>query len=748
MKTKIKLSIKWLFALLLVFILKTNLSIGQSTFFRRYTDTLTDGIGFSILHTSDGGLLLGEGHFLDEQMGPFKLVKTNLLGDTTWTVKFPYPDTSYYSFLKAKETPEKNFIVCGGDFDSGFTVLSKVSPNGTIIWNKQFNIEMPMDMVIASDSGYVMISTYIHPIDSVNQILVIKTDTAGNELWEQIIPSSQYNGNNTDGEYAYSIQSTMDGGYIICAYGSYISSPAYKVIKLDSVGGIQWMKLFASDAFDDLLLGTLSVSESNQGFYYLFSTENNFMSSPVIYCLKLNSNGDSIWAKSYSGNGEAILGWGITSPEGGAILSGITTDDSIYDNGTANIYMFKIDSSGNTIWENQLDIQSKINADEKIWTSEIDTIGNEGFALTGWIYNIDTYRTDMFLLKTNQYGNVLLDSNNVWPGDANSDLIANNKDLLNIGLAYGSIGTIRSGASNNWTGQASADWGTIFNNGIDYKNADCNGDGSINDDDTLAINLNYGSTHNKTVLGNNASASDPDLYLELANDTANTSDTLHVLIKLGTSTVPVTNVYGLAFSINYTSSLVDSGTAKVNFTNSWLGDKTNALSLSKDLYTAGKIDLAFTRKDKQNQSGYGDIGELDLVLEDNISGKDLIYKTLNFTISDVKVISYDETDIPVNLIGDSIVVQGYSSGIIEEVLEDKIKLFPNPITTNLTIELPSTETYTISIFNSIGLLVYSSTRTSQTTKQTVDVSSLPAGVYMLEVKNKNGEKALKKLVKY
>ncbi|MEL7192773.1 MAG: hypothetical protein AAFO96_10070, partial [Bacteroidota bacterium] len=38
----------------------------------------------------------------------------------------------------------------------------------------------------------------------------------------------------------------------------------------------------------------------------------------------------------------------------------------------------------------------------------------------------------------------------VWPGDANSDLVADNVDLLAIGLYYGSTGPTRTNASNNW----------------------------------------------------------------------------------------------------------------------------------------------------------------------------------------------------------------------------------------------------------------------------------------------------------
>src|SRR6185295_12937804 len=71
---------------------------------------------------------------------------------------------------------------------------------------------------------------------------------------------------------------------------------------------------------------------------------------------------------------------------------------------------------------------------------------------------------------------ITLGCDSVWPGDANYDGVANNLDLLPIGVAYGSTGTVRPGASNNWVGQAANDWGISLASGTDYKHIDCNGD--------------------------------------------------------------------------------------------------------------------------------------------------------------------------------------------------------------------------------------------------------------------------------
>ena len=75
----------------------------------------------------------------------------------------------------------------------------------------------------------------------------------------------------------------------------------------------------------------------------------------------------------------------------------------------------------------------------------------------------------------------------VWPGDANSDGIANNFDLLAIGLSFGNMGIPRMNQSIFWSEHDAEDWETSFVNGVNHKHADCNGDGTVLFDDIDAI---------------------------------------------------------------------------------------------------------------------------------------------------------------------------------------------------------------------------------------------------------------------
>lgn len=211
--------------------------------------------------------------------------------------------------------------------------------------------------------------------------------------------------------------------------------------------------------------------------------------------------------------------------------------------------------------------------------------------------------------------------------------------------------------------------------------------------------------------------------------------------------MPADSVYGFAFSIDYNALNVDSATVKIDYSNSWLGNKTNSLSLYKDFPDLGKVDLAFTRIDKQNITGYGKVGEMSCVLEDNLSGKDTIYVALDFGISNVRVISSDETEIPVNTLGDSLIAVGPTASIFEEDLTSKqIYLYPNPAADKVELVLPSPASYTIVISDCLGKKL-KEIHTQNEAGLLINTTEFVAGTYFVEAFTEDRKyKNIKKLM--
>ena len=345
----------------------------------------------------------------------------------------------------------------------------------------------------------------------------------------------------------------------------------------------------------------------------------------------------------------------------------------------------------------------------------------------------------------NQCGNameiVLSDSCDlVWPGDANRDLIADNNDLLAIGVGFNDVGPVRPNATINWQGEACLDWSNAFSGGVNHKNADCNGDGIINGDDTLAILQNYGLQHAFKLKQPVYQLGLPDLTFTFPKDTIYPGDTVKVQVNLGTSAIPVAGVYGLAYSVDFNAKDVDSSTVKMRYTNSWLANNGgDLLSLQKVFGKAGKVDIAVTRTNHTNVSGSGQIGELDFVMKDDIAPKlaATFTKNLVLNISSVKAILADETVVSLNAVGDTAVISVTLTGIKNHTLLNQFKIYPNPAKDRVTIEVADHAISKVELINTIGEVV-TQLNSVPAGSVVIETESLPAGMYYLAVTDGSG----------
>lgn len=288
----------------------------------------------------------------------------------------------------------------------------------------------------------------------------------------------------------------------------------------------------------------------------------------------------------------------------------------------------------------------------------------------------------------NPNGCLVFTPGTVWPGDADHDGLANNADLLPIGIAYGNTGPVRAGASIVWQGQAATDWTDTIANGANQKHVDCNGDGVINANDTTAILLNFGLTHAKTDdVPEPWRAGAPELSLQFSKDTLVEGDTLIVSLILGDAATPVSNIYGLAFSYNYDPKVVDSNTVVFRYTNSWFGTNSNKISIHKDFKKAGVIRTAVTGIDHVNRSGNGKIAEfIATITTGNINGKNLsYYRNVSF-ISGITAVDKNGKSLPVNGGMDSSEVAFTPTGVNNITAFAEVKVYPNPASSFVQIQ--------------------------------------------------------------
>lgn len=324
----------------------------------------------------------------------------------------------------------------------------------------------------------------------------------------------------------------------------------------------------------------------------------------------------------------------------------------------------------------------------------------------------------------------------VWPGDADYSGTVDNNDLLAIGLGYGHTGTTRAQQDINWYAHSSTSWANNLPSGDNLKHADCNGDGTINDADTLAILQNYSLTHPRSGADVNR-GNVAQLKVIMVPDTLEDGQTVIAHLLLGDTNFAATNVYGLAFTFNYDPLVVDSNEVSLTFNNaSWLcSNATDHLDIDKPFYQAGQIKTAITRIDHTTRSGNGEIGQVNMkITTGNINGKNLEYYTMANFISDLIVIDSAGNHLQFDAGADSATIQYEPLGISNLNWNGEVDVYPNPTTNLLNIKSGNLPINSITIVNLLGETAIYQTGLNEKQVQ-LNTSTLPQGTYIMKLQS-------------
>lgn len=341
-----------------------------------------------------------------------------------------------------------------------------------------------------------------------------------------------------------------------------------------------------------------------------------------------------------------------------------------------------------------------------------------------------------FLVVTNT-----LIAQNVYPGDANQDSIVNNIDLLYIGKNNGFSGPARSITSNNFSPQlAPALWGfSYYNTNAMYS--DCNGDGEINANDTLAINKNYGLNYG---LIPNAYYNNDNSALEISTnrDTISLGDTLILNFTYNTNE----NVLGMAFSLNFESAFSNLiSSFSYDTSTVWFTGPEN-YSISKQNTSQNAIEMAVVRKDNFQQNGSGSLGELSIIIEEDLLGG-IIQHSGYFNFKLNKVLKAD--DFKIDTLGSStkvIYFKNLTSSIKKnENFSKNFKAYPNTVENLLQVEnLKKIKDLKYSLTNINGKKVKFGDLNLQKTE--INFSDYSKGIYLLEITDKKQIKTFTKRI--
>ncbi len=226
------------------------------------------------------------------------------------------------------------------DFKSYLFLLSFSFISCTLVaqdWEQffphNFGLGKGFDVLQTNDGGFVMVGDIDYPTGAIRHFVrLIKTDEDGNELWSFI-----YNDYAITNERGRSILETDDNGFIIAG----ADMTRGMILRTDMNGDSLWSTFHGADT--DNLSIFYSIVEADDGYIAVGSAQNFDDQKEVIWAVKLDENGESVWTQKYFDIvGSISQGRDIIAAQGGGYLIAGA------NNGLATL--IKINEAGEQQW--------------------------------------------------------------------------------------------------------------------------------------------------------------------------------------------------------------------------------------------------------------------------------------------------------------------------------------------------------------------------------------------------------------
>ncbi len=304
-----------------------------------------------------------------------------------------------------KLASDGNFLVAGStlSYGSGSTdaYLFKTDENGRVLWSKAYGgtSDDYFEWVEPThDNGIILCGYKFSVVKQSFEIIVIKTDSAGNVQWQSQIPLTAV-------ARAYCIRQTFDKGYILC--GEEDSSGIdgnILLVKMDSLGNLQWNKSYGIPL--NLDAGNCVIQTKDSGFALCGQSRYGFNSSYAVI-LKTDNVGNLEWSKNYFNSNPAYnksYPDRIIEIENAQLI--VSGSSYLVGQPLSNVFLCSIDSLGSVLWSNLYSTGTSDAAHDLIELPE-----GKGFLLCGHTSSPNTGITNAMLLKVDRNGNLLWNEN-------------------------------------------------------------------------------------------------------------------------------------------------------------------------------------------------------------------------------------------------------------------------------------------------------------------------------------------------
>jgi hypothetical protein len=388
---------KYVYLVLLCLVFKLN--IAQVYFNNRYDNYNSCDLGLNITnyntHYINVGITCNGISFY-----ALNLTKVNLNGSVSLS------KTYYRSANNFSPNLGRNIIMPNNDFIIGGARFYKTDTSLVFLWRFNQNLDSikyfeygylnkknQVNSVLRSDR-YIFMTGFVDSLYKNSDILLIKTDTSGNEIWKKKIGLPNYD------ETAYCIKQCANSNLLIAGlkqlHGTSTQGPF--VMRIDTSGSILWQNFYpsatyANGSFDVVELPNGDIVFTGGKAYAI--TAQGTLRRPML--TKVDAGGNLIWQKEY---GEKAVAHDfftfLLNEKNNFVVSGVK---AFIDN-SCNGMVYEINQNGDSLFSREYAVQPG----SQNYFRDLVQAPDKGYVFSGFISplfaNGGTGNQDIWLLKT------------------------------------------------------------------------------------------------------------------------------------------------------------------------------------------------------------------------------------------------------------------------------------------------------------------------------------------------------------
>lgn len=381
----------------------------------------------SVLASDTGYTILGSST-VNGSTTHLRMYNTDLNGSINWEKQYGKLNHIFFPG-KMVNSSNNTLTSCGTidlpneDYDA---YLFKTSLVGDSIWYKSYGDTLLDDlvegMIQTNDKGFAIVGNRAHQTSKSSQVLLIKTDSNGNELWQKEYGDFHY-------DKGYDLIQMDDRGFLICGYAlRFITNDRTDrdmyVIRTDSVGNKLWEKMYPGLYYD---FGGFVVKSLDGGFLTVGAFNNIHIprNPPQVpftidniqgLMVKWDDNGSIEWSEEYGPENDFEGGFldVIQLPDTTYVATGAW---EITENSTVNNidmgWLVKTDRYGKKMWSRTYTLDSSVNH----YTWDLDLASDGGFIMCGTSFsNPNSVDQDGWLLKVDSMGCLIPGCDTIFTG--------------------------------------------------------------------------------------------------------------------------------------------------------------------------------------------------------------------------------------------------------------------------------------------------------------------------------------------